>query len=1192
MKDHTRCALAILAFASLASRSINADGTLYSAAVLSDQPLVYWHFDEADGNAVQQAPLSVRPPTTENDLAPTGTATRVSHAALASGLRLGNAAEFDGDGFFRAAATRTGRAVLDGAWAVELWFQSQDYNQSTYLVNFGPLHGDNSPAVIYNFSPNTEFLEIFAGAGGRTGTTGPMMSDQDWHHLVFVYYGDGLDGVSARTDAYLNGTQFPYLAGISKRLSPAAVIVGAALAGGEDAFAGRIDEVAVYDLSGLPDETAVENRVASMVAAHVASAQAAGGEAYANVVLADQPFLYWNFDEADGNARQLAPIALPAPDNARNDLLLAGSARRVEHASIASGLELGNAADLDGVSLFQAAGGLDTGIDVVRGPWVLECWFQFTGDQDNRYLLNMGRGANYGSPALVYGSFGPRLEVAGMGRSGASGVVVDDRNWHHLLVVNYNTAPGLVDPGTNSVNRVDFFLDNVQHPDVGGGFNQPIDFGDRLAFGAASPAGDGGVLGRLDELAIYHLNHLATVEAVEAKAAALAASHYAAAFGGGPTAIITITRHPAHATANLGQTVTFEVAATVTGATEPLKYQWLRNGVAMDGAESAIYATPPISLYDIGTNAYSARISAGSAFKISDPAHLIVAAPASPPPTPYAIEVANDHPVLYWNFDELTGPALQGMPVASKPVGADNDLAPVGFVQRMQHADMGSGLDALGGAIFLDGLSYMMNPSLRVGRTSLDGPWAVEFWIQMDGGFGMARDQYMANFGPAGADNAPAFIHGYTVDRLEVFAGASGRSSLDGPVLADNGWHHILWVNHDAAPSGADNRVDVFVDGTLYPDAGGTFNHPISLTRLLVGAATVTPVNGFTGVIDEFAVYDLSGLAADQIEAETARMAADRLSAAHAPGGPTYASVVLADQPILYYNFDEPEGDAQQLAPVSLPEPDPARNHLATAAAGRVQHSAVSSGLFLGNAADFDGKGHFGTPQIDAGRPSIAAPWAVEFWMQVQGPNENEREDYLMNFGGNAPAFIYDYNPDLLEIFAGSRTAGGPWVTDTLWHHVLWIFYGDGLAGVADRADAYLDGTAFPYVRNTFTRALSLSGPLLVGAAAPGSNGFQGRLDEIAVYDLAAVGDETAIQTWAEQLVARHRGTAVDTPAALVYTRSGAGITLSWTPPGFTLEQNDNVSDPAGWSAVPGGTASPVVLTIPSSGAKFYRLRK
>lgn len=1186
--------LALLTSLGLTSGPVGVAATFYSTTVTSDRPLVYWNFDEADGNALQQMTLEPVPATTENDLLPTGGAARASHTALGSGLRLGNAADFNGAGFFRTATLRTGKPELEGAYAIEMWLQAQALNAPTYLANFGPAGGDNAPAVIYNF--NQDYFEIFAAAGGRTGTSGPTMADLTWHHLVFVYYGDGADGVAAKLDAYLDGVVYPDIGGgLSRRLNLAAVIVGAALPNLADAFTGRIDEVAVYDLSSLPDESAVTAKMTALVNTHLASATATAGQPYADVVLADQPFLYWNFDEAEGSARQLAPIATPPPpDNTRNELFASGAAVRASHENLASGLQLGSAIDLDGASSFQTVGGLDTGIAVLNAPWAVELWFQFTADQANRYLLNMGRGGYYNSPAVIYGYFGPTLEVFGNGRSSTNGIPVSDRNWHHLLVVNYNTAPGAVDPGAN-VNRVDFFIDNVQYQHVGGGFNQPVDFGDWLMFGAATPPNAGGLVGRLDELALYNLNGLASVEAIEAKAAALAASHYAAAFGSSSVGTIVITTQPTGGTGQLGQTASFQVVASVTGTADPLKYQWLRNGVAINDATNPTYTTPTLSLDDIGSVAYTVRVSAGPAFKLSDPAILVVSEPPAAPLTTYFERVKSDQPLLYWSFDEWTGPALQAMPVNLEPVGADNDLRPVGFVQRTTHASLGNGLDKLGSAALFDGASYFVADGLRLAKPSLTGPWATEFWARFDGTVGTPANAYIANFGAAGADNSPAFIYGYTVDRYELFAGASGRSGANGPLVADNDWHHVLWVNYNTAPANSDNRVEVYVDGTRYPNAGGGFNRLISLNRLLVGAATVTPVNGFLGAVDEFAVYDLTGLDSTQIETKVGAMAANHYTLARTPGGQAYAEAVLADQPILYYPFDEADGDAQQTAPVSLPAPDPARNHLVAAGAGRAQHSVLNSGLYLGNTANFDGKGYFRAAQLDAGRPSLAAPWAVEFWMQVQGPNLAERQNYLLNLGENSPAFIYDFKPDELEIYAGVRTDAGPWVSDEQWHHVLWVYYGDGLEGVADRVDAYLDGVVYSYIRSNFARALRLDGDLMVGAAIPGYNGFQGRLDEVAFYGLWDAGDEAAITAKVEAMVASHREAATQPPvlpASITYVRTGATLTLSWTGAGYVLQQNDTVANPAGWSNVPGGAASPVTVTIPPSGMKYYRLTR
>lgn len=1199
MKTDIALPLGTLAALALATWTVRAASTLYTTTIASDRPLVYWNFDEADGNAIQQMPLSGVPATIENDLVPTTGATRVSHATLGSGLRLGNAADFNGSSFFRAAGMRSGKTALDGAYAVELWVQSQALNSATYLVNFGPSGGDNSPALIYNFTP--DYFELFAGGGGRTGTSGPIMADQDWHHLVFVYYGDGSDGVAARVDAYLDGTEFPYIsASLSKRLNPAALIVGAALPNNADAFTGRIDEVAVYDLSGLPDEAAINAKMQALVAAHIASASAASGTPYAEVVLADQPFLYWNFDETEGNARQLAPLAPPpTPDNTLNELSPQFNAVRISHTDAGSGLLLGNAIDLDGwSSYFGRTGGLDVGLTSLAGPWAVELWFQLQADQSARYLLNMGSTASpgYNSPALIYGYFGSRIEVYGAGRSREHGVVLTDRNWHHLLVVNYNNAPASDPPGA-TVNRVDFYIDNELHANAGGGFNKAVDFRDWLLFGAAvhnpDPATSGSMIGRMDELAIYNLSAYTNQDELTAKAAAMAASHYAAAFGSTSVGTITIASHPADATNQVGGTATFTVAATVTGTTSPLTYQWQRDGVSIDGATGSTYTLSPISLNDIGTSVYRVRVSAGPAFKFSNPATLTVATPPPEPATPYSRAVAQDAPLLYWNFDEMTGPALQQMPVGLKPVTSENDLVPV-FASRVSHADIGSGLSKLGRAADCDGFSFYQTDTLRTAKANLAAPWAVEFWIQALGFNDPTGDRqdYLVNFGPGGG-NAPAFIYDYKADQLEMFA---GTRTDNGPTFNDTEWHHVLWVFYGDGTAGVANRVDAWFDGARFEKIRNNFTRTIDVTsRLLVGAALTDGTGGFEGRLDEVAVYDLSG-AGDEasITAKATAMVSSHRSAATS-GAASYSSVVLADSPFLYWNFDEAEGNALQLAPPNLPTPDPARNHLVAVGAGRVQHSTLGSGRTLGNAADLDGKAYFQTPQLDVGRPPLAPPWAVEFWMQVQGANLEERQDYLANFGANAPAFIYDFEFDELEIFAGVRTDFGPLVSDELWHHVLWVYYGDGLVGVDDRADAYLDGVPYQYVRNTFSRAIELGSSLLVGAATPGYNGFQGRIDELAVYDLSGLADEAAVTARVEQMVASHLNASTQAPtpdAVLVGTRSGNQLTLSWTVAGFVLQENSALDQPAGWSNVPGGASSPVVINLPATGNSYYRLKQ
>jgi len=71
---------------------------------------------------------------------------------------------------------------------------------------------------------------------------------------------------------------------------------------------------------------------------------------------------------------------------------------------------------------------------------------------------------------------------------------------------------------------------------------------------------------------------------------------------------------------------------------------------------------------------------------------------------------------------------------------------------------------------------------------------------------------------------------------------------------------------------------------------------------------------------------------------------------------------------------------------------------------------------------------------------------------------------------------------------------------------------------------------------------------------------------------------------------------AVQVPGSptLLILPAGLGLaTISWNPnsPGFVLQMNNTVDNPAGWTDAPSGSANPT--TVPSTGnQKFYRLRK
>lgn len=94
---------------------------------------------------------------------------------------------------------------------------------------------------------------------------------------------------------------------------------------------------------------------------------------------------------------------------------------------------------------------------------------------------------------------------------------------------------------------------------------------------------------------------------------------------------------------------------------------------------------------------------------------------------------------------------------------------------------------------------------------------------------------------------------------------------------------------------------------------------------------------------------------------------------------------------------------------------------------------------------------------------------------------------------------------------------------------------------------------------------------------------FDGQVDELAIY-------ATALS--ANRIAAHYQAAALPVVGpTLQYTVAAGSLTLSWTGSGFVLQQNSDLSKPAGWTNVPAGDTSPVTLT-PSAGDQFFRLEK
>lgn len=462
--------------------------------------------------------------------------------------------------------------------------------------------------------------------------------------------------------------------------------------------------------------------------------------------------------------------------------------------------------------------------------------------------MNFGPGGG-NSPAIIYNfDANPTfLEFFGQGRTGQSGPTFTDDKWHHLFIVYYGDGVNGVD------NRLDIYFDRVPFTSAAVPPSQLAL--DQLFVGAALLNRANAFTGRLDEVAIYDLSSAGDAEAIEAKVTEMINSHFELAGAVPAAAQVVITSPPASVTAEIGQTVTFSVTAQLVNAEGDLSYQWFKDGELIPGAQEDSYTIPEVTLTDVGTHAYTVRVAAAGVFTVSEPTTLTVAAPPAPAPTAYSAQVLSDRPLLYWNFDEVTGPAVER-------VGGVNELVPTTFAGRDQHSRLGSGL-FLGHTADFQGNGHYKG-LLNTDIVELQSPFGLELWFQSTA---PNPGTYLANFGDhtiPGRDNSPAVIYNFGgfENHLELFLNGL-RTGLEGPFLEDDQWHHLFFAYYGNGEAGVAPVMEIYLDGEVY-EIANTIAWRVDLAGLVVGAALPNGVNSFTGRIDELALYNFED-AADEV---------------------------------------------------------------------------------------------------------------------------------------------------------------------------------------------------------------------------------------------------------------------------------------------------------------------------------------
>ncbi len=230
---------------------------------LSDNALLYYNFNEASGNAVEQING-----VAGDALNPVGDATRV-----ATGTVRGNAASFDGagDAFTSSISSFTG--VPGSIWFLEFFINPNGDQAGGGYVAAGSTGSSNNPGILFDFEAGgvQNELEYFDPGGNRNGVVIPTNT---WTHVGIAFYGNGSGGLpDDLREIYINGELALSDTGtFSSGFGLSSLTVGASGGAGASSFNGLVDELALYTLD-TPTLTNLAQRqafVAQVSAAHAA----------------------------------------------------------------------------------------------------------------------------------------------------------------------------------------------------------------------------------------------------------------------------------------------------------------------------------------------------------------------------------------------------------------------------------------------------------------------------------------------------------------------------------------------------------------------------------------------------------------------------------------------------------------------------------------------------------------------------------------------------------------------------------------------------------------------------------------------------------------------------------------------------------------------------------------------------------
>jgi hypothetical protein len=151
-------------------------------------------------------------------------------------------------------------------------------------------------------------------------------------------------------------------------------------------------------------------------------------------------------------------------------------------------------------------------------------------------------------------------------------------------------------------------------------------------------------------------------------------------------------------------------------------------------------------------------------------------------------------------------------------------------------------------------------------------------------------------------------------------------------------------------------------------------------------------------------------------------------------------------------------------------------------------------------------------------------------------------------------------------------------VNDDNWHHIAYVY--DQVPGGSIKL--YIDGQLS--VSNPISAAWSWDPTRTLEFGKSSDNywkRFDGYMDDIRIYNRRLSATEIG------QII-----TPTVNGPTLNFSRAGSQLSFSWGELTAVLQENSDITNPNGWVNVAGNPQSPTTITVPTTGMKFYRLRR